>query len=126
MKPFPKVALLFACILLAGCSPAYEESRGFKESSLLRFPVPMDAESNTPPDTDHTHIDRVEKFSLANIGGEQALVFPEAYHQYLEKKGWIRQEDRQAGSVHFYQKGKKLVAIEMEEDAFTLYEWKEN
>ncbi|KAB7705967.1 hypothetical protein F9802_12950 [Bacillus aerolatus] len=121
-----KLLSLFVLLtLIVGCSPSYDETGGYKESTINKdFPVPANAEPGEA-NFGNPNIEKGVKYKLKNIGGEQGLLPPQRYFQEIEKLGWKEEKDKQMGSVHFFKKDDTVIAVEIEENSFDLYQLKE-
>lgn len=61
-------------------------------------------------------------YELKNIGGEQGLYPPLDYFQKLADTGWVELEEERMGHIHFLKKDTTVIAIEIREDTFEIYE----
>ena len=85
-RVFPLLALLL--ILVAGCSPSYDEDAGYEKSIINEnFPVPANAEQ-VEAEFANPNIEKGVKYNLQEIGIHQGLYPPERYFQEIEKWGW--------------------------------------
>lgn len=62
------------------------------------------------------------KYELKNIGGELGLYPPESYLNKLRNSGWVELKDKRLGHVQFFEKEDTVIAIEIHEDTFSIYE----
>ena len=123
-----KVGLCTICFLLlclVGCSSPQNEISSYKKAGINEdIPVPANAESSKVK-FDNPNINKGEKYSLENIGGEQGLYPPNEYFEEIKNWGWEELKTEQMGHVHFFSKGDTIISIVINEDNFHLYEMKE-
>ncbi len=119
-----KLFILFFLLIIVGCSPAYDEEKGFAPSAVAAdFPIPENAEQiesyyNNP------NIKHGVSYRLRQIGGEQGLYNPERYFQEIEDWGWKELLDKRLGAVSFFVKEGTEIAIVIKEDEFSIFEMK--
>jgi hypothetical protein len=122
--------LLIAFILLPllivanGCTPSSDEEIGYKESSINdEIPIPKNAKQiEITTNSSNPNIKIGVRYELKNIGGEQGLYRPKSYFQKLTDIGWAELEDRRLGHVQFFKKDDTVIAIDIGEDTFEIYE----
>ena len=123
-RVFPLLALLL--ILVAGCSPSYDEDAGYEKSIINEsFPVPANAEQ-VEAEFANPNIEKGVKYNLPKIGGHQGLYPPERYFQEIEKWGWDQLTDKQMGDVHFFKRGETVISVVIKENSFEVYEMKKD
>lgn len=121
---------LLAFILLplmffnSGCTSSTQEEQEYGISSInAEIPIPKNAkEIEVRTTSSNSNIKIGVKYELDNIGGEQGLYRPESYFNKLEDDGWVELEDKRLGHVQFFEKGGTIIAIEVHEDTFSIYE----
>lgn len=124
-----KKLLLTLCMLplliwIGDCTPATYEIEGYTESSMNPdIPVPTNAKLiENIANSDHPTLKKGVKYELKHIGGEQGLYPPMDYFQKLADTGWVELEEERLGNVHFLKKDTTVIAIEIGEDTFAIYE----
>ncbi|MGO4730107.1 hypothetical protein [Paenibacillus sp. 2KB_22] len=124
-----KKILLTLCMLplliwVQGCTPATYEIEGYTESSINPdIPVPSNAKLiRIITDSGNRNIKEGLMYELKHIGGEQGLYPPMDYFQKLADTGWDELEEERMGHVHFLKKNNTVIAIEIREDTFKIYE----
>ena len=123
-RVFPLLALLL--ILVAGCSPSYDEDAGYEKSIINEnFPVPANAEQ-VEAEFANPNIEKGVKYNLPKIGGHQGLYPPERYFREIEKWGWDQLTDKQMGDVHFFKQGETVISVIIKENSFEVYEMKKD
>lgn len=91
------------------------------------IPVPSNAKPlKVTTNSANTNIHMGLAYELEHIGGEQGLYPPTDYFQKLHDEGWIELEEKRLGSVHFFKKDDTVIAIEIHEDTFDIYEMKKD
>ncbi len=117
--------LIFPLLLLIiGCGAELNTSSGYKSSSIItQVPIPNSAKQiELIGNFSNPNIKVGVKYELKDIGGEQGLFPPSQYFQKLNELNWIELEDKRMGHIHFFQKNDKMIAIEIRQDTFTIYE----
>ncbi|MET1172884.1 hypothetical protein [Paenibacillus amylolyticus] len=111
-------------IWVQGCTPATYEIEGYTASSMNPdIPVPTNAKLiKIITDSGNRNIKEGVMYELKHIGGEQGLYPPMDYFQKLADTGWVELEEERMGHVHFLKKDTTVIAIEIREDAFEIYE----
>ncbi|MEK5238301.1 hypothetical protein NST99_21670 [Paenibacillus sp. FSL L8-0470] len=125
-KCFFAVILLSSLLFANGCTTSKHVETGYAESAIHDdFPIPEAAkQGEITTNSANPNIKIGVSYELDNIGGEQGLYPPESYFQKLDDAGWAELEDRRMGHVQFFEKEDTVIAIEIHEDTFQLYEMK--
>ncbi|GAS80793.1 hypothetical protein [Paenibacillus amylolyticus] len=124
-----KKIILTLCMLplliwVQGCAPATYEIEGYTASSINPdIPVPSNAKLiKVITDSGNRNIKEGVMYELKHIGGEQGLYPPMDYFQKLADTGWVELEEERMGHIHFLKKDTTVIAIEIREDTFEIYE----
>ncbi|MFE6072980.1 hypothetical protein ACFVQB_00745 [Paenibacillus sp. NPDC057886] len=129
MKNFWIVLILVPLFLLAsGCAPSTYEITGYTDSSINdEIPVPVNAKQlSVTAYSDNPNIKTGIKYELKHIGGEQGLYVPSDYFEKLSEAGWVEVEEERMGHVHYLKKSDTIIAIEIQEDTFEIFEMKQD
>jgi hypothetical protein len=107
-----------------GCtSSTYEEQEYGVSPINAEIPIPKKAkEIEVTTTSSNSNIKIGIKYELDNIGGEQGLYRPDHYFNKFEDAGWVELEDKRLGHVQFFEKEGTVIAIEIHEDTFSIYE----
>lgn len=107
-----------------GCAPKTYEIKGYTGSSINPdIPVPSNAKLiKVITDSGNRNIKDGVMYELKHIGGEQGLYPPMDYFQKLADTGWVELEEERMGHIHFLKKDTTVIAIEIREDTFEIYE----
>ncbi|RAW17250.1 hypothetical protein DC345_09210 [Paenibacillus taichungensis] len=125
MKNFGFVFILLSSLLLtSGCTPSTYEITGYTGSSINdEIPVPVNAKQvSLTTHSDNPNIQKGIKYELKYIGGEQGLYVPSDYFEKLSEAGWVEVEEERMGNIHFFLKSNTVIAIEIQEDTFDIFE----
>ncbi|SDJ87411.1 MULTISPECIES: hypothetical protein [Paenibacillus] len=125
MKNFGIMFILLSLLLLiSGCTPSTYEITGYTGSSINNeIPVPVNAKQlNVTTYSDNPNIKTGIKYELKHIGGEQGLYVPSDYFEKLSEAGWVEVEEERMGNVHYFKKSDTIIAIEIQEDTFKIFE----
>ncbi|WP_339315546.1 hypothetical protein [Paenibacillus sp. FSL R10-2734] len=123
-----KYLLAFICLPLilfnSGCTSSTQEEQEYGVSSInAEIPIPKNAkEIEVTTTSSNPNIKIGVKYELDNIGGEQGLYPPESYFNKLWDSGWVELEDKRLGHVQFFEKEGTIIAIEIHENTFSIYE----
>ncbi|WP_340016515.1 hypothetical protein [Paenibacillus sp. FSL K6-1318] len=124
-----KKIIIILCMLpfliwLQGCRPATYVIEGYTASSMNPdIPVPTNAKLiKIITDSGNRNIKEGVIYELKHIGGEQGLYPPLDYFQKLADTGWVELEEERMGHIHFLKKDTTVIAIEIREDIFEIYE----
>lgn len=119
-----KVGAIIILLIIVGCSPAYDEEKGFISSALSDdFPIPENAKK-IEGYYYNPNIKEGVSYNLKRIGGNQGLINPERYFEEIIKWGWEEQTDKQLGAVSFFTKEGIEMAVVIKENEFSIYEMK--
>ncbi|AIQ35434.1 MULTISPECIES: hypothetical protein [Paenibacillus] len=121
---------LLAFILLplilfnSGCTSSTQEVQEYGVSSINEgIPIPINAkEIEVTTTSNNPNIKIGVKYELKNIGGELGMYPPESYFNKLRDSGWVELKDKRLGHVQFFEKEDTVIAIEIHEDTFSIYE----
>lgn len=116
--------LLSLLLLISGCTPSKYEITGYTGSSINgEIPVPVNAKQlSITTHSDNPNIKTGITYELKHIGGEQGLYVPSDYFEKLSEAGWVELEEERMGHVHFLKKSDTVIAIEIREDTFDIFE----
>ncbi|MEO2204306.1 hypothetical protein ABGV42_11165 [Paenibacillus pabuli] len=122
------VIMLSALLFASGCSSSTYQITGYTSSTIhADFPVPENAILlGVTTNSANRNIQISASYELKHIGGEQGLYTPTDYFQKLHNEGWVEMEENRLGHVHFFQKEDTIIAIEIREDTFDIYEMKKD
>ena len=124
------IALILVPILIfvIGCTSSNDAEIGYTESSINNeIPIPKNAKQiKITTNSSNPNIKIGVQYELKNIGGEQGLYTPDRYFQKLKDLEWAELEDKRMGHVHFFKKEDTVIAIELGEDTFEVYEMIKN
>ncbi|RAJ01336.1 hypothetical protein DET54_102827 [Paenibacillus pabuli] len=129
MKNFGIMFILLSLLLLiSGCTPSTYEITGYTGSSINNeIPVPVNAKQlSVTTHSDNPNIQTGIKYELKHIGGEQGLYVPSDYFEKLFEAGWVEVEEERMGHVHFLKKRDTIIAIEIQEDTFEIFEMRQD
>lgn len=125
MKNFGIVFILVLLLLFtSSCTPSAYQISGYTGSSINNeIPVPVNAQQlSVMTYSDNPNIQTGIKYELKHIGGEQGLYVPSDYFEKLSEAGWVEVEEERMGHVHFFKKSNTVIAIEIQEDTFEIFE----
>jgi len=116
--------LVLLLMLISGCTPSTYEITGYTGSSINNeIPVPVNAKQlSITTHSDNPNIKTGINYELKHIGGEQGLYVPSDYFEKLSEAGWVELEEERMGHVHFLKKSDTIIAIEIREDTFEIFE----
>lgn len=111
-------------LLISGCTASTYEITEYTGSSINNeIPVPVNAKQlSITTHSDNPNIKTGITYELKHIGGEQGLYVPSDYFEKLSEAGWVEIEEEQMGHVHFLKKSDTVIAIEIREDTFEIFE----
>jgi hypothetical protein len=111
-------------LFTSGCTSSTQEVQEYGVSSInAEIPIPENAkEIEVTTTSSNPNVKIGVKYELDNIGGEQGLYRPDHYFNKLEDAGWVELEDKRLGHVQFFEKEGTVIAIEIHEDTFDIYE----
>jgi hypothetical protein len=113
---------ILVVIFVTGCTPTYDESKGYKESNINQsFPVPENAVQSEVEYGNPIIKDGV-RYNIKNIGGEQGLYTPESYITEIVNWGWTELEEERMGSMHIFRKDGTVMWLDINEDFLGLYQ----
>ncbi|WP_413377098.1 hypothetical protein [Paenibacillus taichungensis] len=129
MKNFWILFILVPLLLLtSGCTPSTYEITGYTGSSINdEIPVPENAKQlSVSTYSDNPNIKTGIKYELKHIGGEQGLYVPSDYFEKLSEAGWVEVKEERMGNVHYFKKSDTVIAIEIQEDTFKIFEMRQD
>ncbi|MGC5771194.1 hypothetical protein [Paenibacillus pabuli] len=120
--------LLPLLLLNCGCTPSTYEITGYTGSAINdEIPVPVNAKQlGITTYSDKPNMKTSIKYELKHIGGEQGLYVPSDYFEKLSEAGWVEVEEERMGHVHFLKKSDTVIAIEIREDTFEIFEMRQD
>ncbi|WP_336823831.1 hypothetical protein [Sporosarcina sp. USHLN248] len=117
--------LLFAAVLLTGCTYEYTEEDGYRMAVINEgFPVPKNAYELRPEDCT-TEITKSAKYKLKGIGDEEGTP-PKDYLEEIQRWGWTELEDKRVGHVHYFEKEGKIMSLIIQKNVFDVFEMSEH